>query len=82
MSNSLSASLKNKKVVVAAKFCKDGMSESERTFLCETGFGCDSFTNGTSIYGKWSDGEQDKINGYMIEKFAKESKTSAKAEVS
>ena len=64
--NILNRPLKGQIVLVRKEFCNNDVTD--RRFLCEDGFGCDTFTNGEGIFGKWLvDGEQDRINSRMIE---------------
>ena len=59
--------LKGKVVTVLPQYISHDLTDSR--FLCEDGFGCSSFTNGSTIYGKWLvDGERDTIKGFMVEK--------------
>ena len=69
MSNALNLELKGKTVLVKAEHFKEGTGPIRMYFVCEDGFGCDSFTSGTKIFGHWkSDGEKGMINGYSVEK--------------
>lgn len=56
--------LEGKIVRVRPELLKEGL---DNRFLCEGGFGCNSFTNGTKIFGKWvADGTEDQIGGYDL----------------
>lgn len=37
------------------------------TFTCESGFGCSPKTNGSKIFGKWSNGESGVIRREFVE---------------
>ena len=68
MSNALNQPLKGKTVLVKREHFKDDAGPIRMYFVCESGFGCDSFTAGTKIYGHWEfDGEKDVISGYDVE---------------
>ncbi len=58
--------LTNRVVLIAEKYLKEDVKD--RRFLCEGGFGCHSFTNGSKIFGRWlADNEDDSIDGSMVE---------------
>ena len=72
MSNRLNIDLHGKTVLLNKEHFKEG---TDLRFVCKNGFGCSSFTNGTSIYGTWvADGQDDKINGYDVESLLEEKK--------
>lgn len=64
--NSLNRDIvEGEKVVVSKKYAGD-RSAKERIFICESGFGMMRGTMGGAIFGKWQNGEKDRIEGYMI----------------
>jgi len=66
MSNNLNKDLTGKKVVLSAKYYKG--TDEDRTFFCESGFGCKPYTNGRGVYGYFvKDGEEHRAEGYEIE---------------
>lgn len=69
MANALNAELEGQNVVLSAEYY-DG-SEQARTFHCESGNGCHSFTMGRGIFGHFVDtGEKCRVEGYEVEKLA------------
>ena len=57
-------------VVVSKEFFKDkSLPIEKRIFICDgNGFGTESFTHGSAIFGKWKDGSgDDRIEGDMID---------------
>ncbi|MBI2047169.1 hypothetical protein HYT26_03335 [Candidatus Pacearchaeota archaeon] len=71
MANNLNQELKGKFVVLKAAAYKG--DKLKRIFFCEEGFGTSSKTGGTAIFGYFvSDGEDCKIGGYEIERFARD----------
>ena len=69
MANSLNIDLTGKKIVVKEKYYPN-LSEAERTFTCNGGFGCKPHTMGGAVFGEFADGERCRIEGYEIEKEA------------
>ena len=71
MANSLGIDVLGKRVVVKSGIYKIGPSETERTFQCDDGFGCHTFTSGKAIYGQFVNypelGER-RIDGGDLEK--------------
>lgn len=66
--NSLNRSIKEGEVVTLSAKHYSGDVES-RKFKCEGGFGMESFTIGTAIFGTFvKDGEKCRVEGYEIEK--------------
>ena len=71
MANSLNKNLTGTFVVLKSPLYKG--NEIERVFFCEGGFGVSSFTSGKAVYGHFVfDGEKCRIDGYNIERFAKD----------
>lgn len=72
--NSLGTNLeKNARVLVKAEYMAGNPTEAERVFVCRGGFGMHSFTHGSAIMGYWEqDGEQDRIEGFMLERLLPE----------
>lgn len=70
MGNSLNIDLKNKWVVLKQEFFKKGLKAEENLFFCENGFGCNSYTSGTAVFGKFQDNEEARISGYDIDRLA------------
>jgi hypothetical protein len=69
MANSLNLELTGKRVILSGSRYRG--NKEERMFLCESGFGCHSFTSGRAIYGKFvKDGEECRVDGYEIEGLA------------
>ena len=52
--------------VVVAKKHVGNLSAKERVFTCESGFGMMRGTVGGAIFGKWPNGEEDRVEGYML----------------
>lgn len=70
MSNSLSQNLKGKYVVLNRSYYK-GDDTTERVFLCEGGFGCESYTIGSAISGMFIiDRERARVEGYEVQRLA------------
>ena len=75
MANSLNQDGLEGKIVVLdfKRYNKSGCTKDPKTraFLCESGFGCDNFTNGRAIFGKFLiDGEGARIDGYDLKRLA------------
>jgi len=69
MANSLKMDLTDKDVVLSSEYYPG--DESDRTFHCESGFGCHSFTSGQAIFGQFvKSGKKSRIEGFQIEKSA------------
>jgi hypothetical protein len=69
MANSLGIDLQGKTVILRADRYKG--DDKERTFVCEGGFGCRSFTMGQAIIGHFvSDGEECRIDGSDVDRLA------------
>lgn len=69
MANNLNQELTGKTVVLSSRYYRG--DEAARTFRCESGFGCSSFTRGSAIYGRFvQDGEKARVEGGEIEKMA------------
>lgn len=69
--NSLNIDLKGKVVVLSSKYYHG--TEDQRTFKCEHGFGIAPFTRGQAVFGYFiSDGRRARVEGYEIEKLAKD----------
>lgn len=65
MSNYLNKELTGKVVNLIPSHFKEGIKDHR--FMCEDGFGCNAFTNGTKIYGYWlEDNAKDCISGYDV----------------
>jgi hypothetical protein len=79
MANSLNVELAGKHVVISAEYLKPEFSEAaKRVFLCEGGFGCNSFTHGHHVHGKFvADGEECGMSSWDIERFATEEEIAA-----
>jgi hypothetical protein len=67
MANRLNLDLTGKRVVLVGPG-----PEKDRTVLCQGGFGCQSFTMGTKIYGVDARGETVSFRGDDVEKLAEE----------
>jgi len=66
--NSLNRNIEKGEIVILSAKCYKGDEES-RKFKCESGFGMNSFTSGTAIFGAFvKDGEKCRVEGYEIEK--------------
>lgn len=73
MANSLNKNLVGSIVLVKKEYMnEENQSKEKRTFLCEGGSGCQSFTIGGKIFGTWLNSkETDCIRGGWIEKIIK-----------
>ena len=72
MGNNLNADLKGKWVVLEKTYFKKGMKAEENLFFCENGFGTSIQTMGNAVFGHFQDGEECRIEGYDIRRFATE----------
>ncbi len=75
MANSLGKDgLEGKTVILDfAEYNKGGCTKDPKTraFLCTGGFGCDNFTHGRAIFGKFlMDGEEARVDGYSLKRLA------------
>lgn len=71
MANNLNQELKGKFVVLKAAAYKG--DKLKRIFFCKDGFGTSSKTTGSAIFGCFvSDGEDCKVGGYEVERFARD----------
>lgn len=78
--NYLKLDLTNRIVLVRKEFLKEEIID--RRFLCEGGFGCNPFTHGEKIFGRWlSDGEKDQIGGRWVESLFDEKEKATSPEV-
>lgn len=69
MGNKLGKNLEGKHIVVSTEYL--GGSEAQRVFLARSGFGCRPLTMGSAVIGEFiATGEDTRIEGYMVEKFA------------
>lgn len=71
MANNLKRTIEvGEEVVVSANVLKAGV---DPIFVCEGGFGMESFTRGNAIVGYWkADDTKGRIEGYWIDKEATE----------
>lgn len=74
MANSLNEELTGKVVVLReSRFKEEYKALQFRVFEVSGGFGADSYTAGTALFGTFLvDGEQARMNGYDVERLATE----------
>ena len=72
MANSLNENITGRYVVLSTEGLKPEYHGIEnRVFLVQGGFGADSFTAGTAVFGSTPfDGDEFRISGFDIERFA------------
>lgn len=53
----------------------------DNPFRVDGGFGAKPFTNGSALMGEWlADGEHDRMEGHMVDRYATEDEISAAGE--
>jgi hypothetical protein len=66
--NQLHRTIQPGEIVVMSAAYYQGHEPIDRAFICETGFGLDTFTRGSKIFGRWVDGTgNDEVSGYEID---------------
>jgi hypothetical protein len=70
MANALNEDLTDKVVIIGKEYLRPEFHH-DRRFMCQDGFGCKPYTIGKAIFGYYLiDGEQDRIEGFMVESIA------------
>lgn len=71
--NNIGQELQNKVIIIKASVMREELraDPAMRAFLCIDGFGCHSFTSGSTIHGKLlRTGETTNIRGDIVESLA------------
>jgi len=68
MANALNRTIQPGEIVVMSAAYYKGNTPKDRAFICQSGFGLDTFTFGGKIFGRWADGSgNDEVSGYEID---------------
>lgn len=81
MANTLNENLTGRVIVFKQEALRHPFVAAEHPFRVDGGFGAQSYTSGNALMGEWlATGERDRMEGYMVERFATDEEISAAGE--